>query len=89
IPTKVEDAFRHYHYVPYTALMHAARSRAFLRGEDLSFVFTQDGLMAKGLDRSNEVFITTVDWITVAKAVEERTAHHWGEECAFALVSHH
>lgn len=89
IPTKVEDAFKHYRYIPYTALTHAARSRAFLRGEDSSFVFTQDGLTARGLDRSNELFITTVDWIAAAKAAEERTAHHWGDERASALVSHH
>ncbi|KAG2061035.1 hypothetical protein BDR06DRAFT_947534 [Suillus hirtellus] len=71
------------------ALMHAARSKAFLRGEDSSFVFTQDGLTAKGLDRSNELSIVTVDWIAAAKAAEERTAHHWGEERAAALISHH
>ncbi|KAG2121793.1 hypothetical protein BD769DRAFT_1389943 [Suillus cothurnatus] len=89
IPAKVEEAFKHYRYVPYTALTHAARSKAFLRGEDSSFVFTQDGLTAKGLDRSNELSIVAVDWIAAAKAAEERTAHHWGEERAAALISHH
>ncbi|KAG1797489.1 uncharacterized protein HD556DRAFT_1441045 [Suillus plorans] len=89
IPTKVEDAFKQYRYVPYTALTHAARSKAFLRGDDSSFVFTQEGLMAKGLDRSNELLILTVDWIAAAKAAEERTAFHWGDERASALTSHH
>ncbi|KIK33170.1 hypothetical protein CY34DRAFT_46558, partial [Suillus luteus UH-Slu-Lm8-n1] len=89
IPIKVEDAFKHYRYVPYTALMHTACSKAFLHGEDSSFVFTQDGLTAKGLDHSNELAITTVDWVAAAKAAEERTLHHWGEARASALVSHH
>lgn len=89
IPTKVEEAFKLYRYVPYTALTHAARSRAHLRGEDSSFVFTQDGLTAKGLDRSSELSIVTVDWIGAAKAAEERTLHYWGADRASALTSHH
>jgi hypothetical protein len=45
--------------------------------------------MAKGLDRSNELSISTVDWVAAAKAAEERTLHHWGDDRASALVSHH
>ncbi|KAG1770155.1 hypothetical protein EV702DRAFT_1140106 [Suillus placidus] len=41
IPPKVEEAFQLYRYVPYMALTHAARSKAHLRGEDSSFIFTQ------------------------------------------------
>ncbi|KAG1724731.1 hypothetical protein EDB19DRAFT_1834063 [Suillus lakei] len=89
IPPKVEEAFKSYHYVPYMALTHTARSKAYLRGEELSFVFTQDGLMAKGLNRSNEILISTVDWIAASKAAEERTLHHWGVDRESALVSHH
>ncbi|KAG1719378.1 hypothetical protein EDB19DRAFT_1972723 [Suillus lakei] len=89
IPLKVEEAFKNYCYVPYTALTHAARSKAFLHGEDSSFIFTQDGLTAKGLDRANELSIMTVDWIAAAKAAEDRTLHYWGEARASALVSHH
>ncbi|KAG2157805.1 uncharacterized protein EDB93DRAFT_1101113 [Suillus bovinus] len=89
IPLKVEEAFKQYRYVPYTALTHAARSKAFLRGEDSAFIFTQDGLAAKGLDRANELLIVTVDWIAAAKAAEDRTLHYWGEARASALVSHH
>ncbi|KAG1779493.1 hypothetical protein EV702DRAFT_1195454 [Suillus placidus] len=89
IPLKVEEAFKHYRYVPYTALTHAARSKAFLRGEDSSFVFTQDGLTAKGLDRTNELSIATVDWVAAARAAEDRTLNHWGEVRASALISHH
>jgi hypothetical protein len=85
IPPKVEEAFKSYRYVPYTALMHAARSKAHLRGEDSSFIFTQDGLTAKGLDRSSELLILTVDWIGAARAAEERTLHYWG----VGLVSCH
>ncbi|KAG2127165.1 uncharacterized protein EDB93DRAFT_1109453 [Suillus bovinus] len=76
IPTKVEEVFKLDRYVPYMALTHAARSRAYLHGEDLSFIFTQDGLTAKGLDRS-------------MKAAEERTLHYWGADRASALTSHH
>ncbi|KAG2367045.1 hypothetical protein BDR07DRAFT_1394685 [Suillus spraguei] len=71
IPTKVDEAFKYYRYVPYTAFTHAARPKAFLCGEDLSFVFTQDGLTAKGLDRSNELSIATVAWVAAAKAREQ------------------
>ncbi|KAG2137885.1 uncharacterized protein EDB93DRAFT_1106507 [Suillus bovinus] len=73
----------------HTQLSHAARSKAFLRGEDSAFIFTQDGLAAKGLDRANELLIVTVDWIAAAKAAEDRTLHYWGEARASALVSHH
>ncbi|KAG2754248.1 hypothetical protein P692DRAFT_20870458 [Suillus brevipes Sb2] len=73
LPLKVEEAFKSYRYVPYTALTHAARSKAFLRGEDSSFVLRQDGLTARGLDRANELSIVTVDWIAAAKAAEDRT----------------
>ncbi|KAG1842902.1 hypothetical protein C8R48DRAFT_35382 [Suillus tomentosus] len=89
VPPKVEEAFKAYCYIPYTALTHAARSKAHLRGEDSSFVFTSDGLTAKGLDRSNELSISTVDWIAAAKTAEERTAHYWGADRESALVSHH
>ncbi|KAG1898425.1 uncharacterized protein F5891DRAFT_899467, partial [Suillus fuscotomentosus] len=89
IPPKVEDTFKLYCYVPYTTLTHATHSKAFLHGEDSSFVFTSDGLTAKGLDCSNELFISTVNWIAAAKAVEERTSHYWGSERGAALVLHH
>ncbi|KAG2158742.1 uncharacterized protein EDB93DRAFT_1100370 [Suillus bovinus] len=70
IPTKVEEAFKLYHYVLYTALTH-------------------DGLTAKGLDRSSELSIVTVDWVGAAKAAKERTLHYWGADRASALMSHH
>ncbi|KAG1880672.1 hypothetical protein C8R48DRAFT_668086 [Suillus tomentosus] len=76
IPPKVEETFKQYRYVPYTALTHMARSKAFLHGEESSFVFTQDGSTTKGLDHSNELSILTMDWIAVAKVMEERTAFH-------------
>ncbi|KAG2151095.1 uncharacterized protein EDB93DRAFT_1103304 [Suillus bovinus] len=40
VPAKVEDMFKQYHYIPYTTLIHAAWSKAFLCGEDSSYVFT-------------------------------------------------
>ncbi|KAG1723589.1 hypothetical protein EDD22DRAFT_853931 [Suillus occidentalis] len=89
LPLKVEEAFKSYRYVPYTALTHAARSKAFLHREDSSFIFRQDGLTARGLNRANELSIVTVDWIAAAKAAEDRTLHYWGETRTSALVSHH
>ncbi|KAG2158997.1 uncharacterized protein EDB93DRAFT_1283420 [Suillus bovinus] len=80
IPPKVEEAFRLYQYVPYMAITHAARSKSYLHGEDSSFVFTLEGLTAKGLDHSNELSISAVDWFAAAKAVEERTSHYWGAD---------
>lgn len=56
----------------YTALTHAARCKAFLREEDLHFVFTQEGLTAKGLYCSNELLTLTVEWIAAARVAEER-----------------
>lgn len=41
-------------------------------GGDLSFIFTQDRLTAKGLDPLNELSIVTVDWVAAAKAAEEK-----------------
>ncbi|KAG1893433.1 uncharacterized protein F5891DRAFT_985868 [Suillus fuscotomentosus] len=89
IPPKVEEAFKNYRYVPYSALTHIARSKAYLRGEESSFVFTTEGLTAKGLDRSNELSISTVDWIAASRTAEERTLFYWGVERANALSSHH
>ncbi|KAG1758672.1 hypothetical protein EDD22DRAFT_909485 [Suillus occidentalis] len=89
IPPKVEEVFKLYRYVPYTAITHAAQSKSYLRGEDSTFVFTPEGLTAKGLDRSNELLISAVDWFAAAKAAEERTLHYWGIDRESALVSHH
>ncbi|KAH7917589.1 hypothetical protein BV22DRAFT_1200265 [Leucogyrophana mollusca] len=89
IPPKVDEAFKAYRYVPYTALTHAARSKAYFRGDDSSFVLTADGFVAKGLDRSNELSIASVDWLAAAKTAEEKTKQYWGQERADALHSHH
>ncbi|KAG1760433.1 hypothetical protein EDD22DRAFT_901258 [Suillus occidentalis] len=86
---KLRRRLRLYRYVPYTAITHAARSKSYLRGEDSTFVFTPEGLTAKGLDRSNELSISAVDWFAAAKAAEERTLHYWGIDRESALVSHH
>lgn len=61
IPPKVKEAFKNYRYVSYLALTHTARSKAYLQGEESSFVFISKGLIAKGLDHSNKLFISTVD----------------------------
>ncbi|KAG2046971.1 hypothetical protein BDR06DRAFT_1014276 [Suillus hirtellus] len=61
IPPKVEEAFKNYRYVPYSALTHIARSKAYLRGEESSFVFTTEGLTAKGLNHLNGLSISMVD----------------------------
>ena len=88
IPSKVEEAFRLYRYVPYTLLSHTARSRA-VKGDDSTFVLTPEGFTIKPLDRSNELSISPTDWMAASKVAEERTRVHHGAERAEALSSHH
>lgn len=88
IPSKVEDAFRSFRYVPYTALSHNARLRA-ARGEDEFTINAQGGLTAKGLDRRNETSINTFDWIAASHVAEKRILFHHGGARADALAKHH
>ncbi|KAG2738935.1 hypothetical protein P692DRAFT_20657427, partial [Suillus brevipes Sb2] len=88
VPAKVDEAFRLYRYVPYTALTREARARA-LAGEGSFVVNAQGGLTAKGLDRSLERSITAVQWTAASQVAVERTRHYHGEDRAAALASHH
>lgn len=88
MPAKVDEAFRLYRYVPYTALTREARARA-LAGEGSFVVNAQGGLTAKGLDRSLERSITAVQWTAASQVAVERTRHYHGEDRAAALASHH
>jgi hypothetical protein len=88
IPPRVDDAFKGFRYVPYSALTLASRIRA-ARGEE-DFIFNaQGGLTAKSLDRRNEKLISAVDWHAAACAAEERIRFHHSEACAEAFASHH
>ena len=49
----------------------------------------QGGLTVKLLDRRNEKSISVVDWHAAARAVEDRTRVHHGDERAEALAAHH
>jgi hypothetical protein len=88
IPPKVNEAFKAYKYVPYTAMSHLARLRA-ARGEEDYMVNAQGGLTAKGLDRRDENQIEWPDWQAAAHAAEDCIREHHGEVRAKAFASHH
>ena len=88
IPTKVEEAFKAFRYVPYVALTPAARQRA-ARGEE-EFTFNiQGGIVAKGLDRRNEKSISAVEWYAASHAAEELTSFYHGKSREEDLTAHH
>jgi hypothetical protein len=88
IPQKVEEAFHHFQYVPYTALTTAANLRAACGEEDFT-INAQGGLTAKGLDWRNERSISIVDWYAAATAAEGCIQEHFGEMRATLLAAHH
>jgi hypothetical protein len=88
VPTKVDEAFKAFKYVPYSALTHTARLKA-ARGEEDFLVNATGGLTAKGLDRKEEKSVSMVEWLGAARAAEERILVHHGESRAFMLRAHH
>ena len=88
IPWKVEDAFCHFQYVPYTALTTAACLKA-AQGEENFSINAQGGLTAKGLDQRNEKNISAIDWYAASAAAERHIKEHFGEVRATALAAHH
>ncbi|KAI6145783.1 hypothetical protein BKA82DRAFT_144998, partial [Pisolithus tinctorius] len=89
ISSRVEEAFKMYHYVPYSLLTLSAHAKVNMKGEDTSYILTLEGFATKSLDQVNELSISAADWINAACTAEERTRFHHGEECANALASHH
>ncbi|KAG6871237.1 hypothetical protein C0992_011422, partial [Termitomyces sp. T32_za158] len=87
IPPKVEQAFAAYAYVPYSALSKAAQSKALSGIEELTISAT--GLVARGLDRSTERGISTLEWAEASSIAEQRVRHYHGADYADALASHH
>jgi hypothetical protein len=88
IPPKVEDAFKSFKYVPYSALTHAACARA-AEGEEDFVINSQGGLSAKPLDGKDKKSISIVDWLSAAATAEDRTCFHHGDARADALGAHH
>jgi hypothetical protein len=88
VPPKVDEAFRAFCYVPYTALTLPARQRA-ARGEEDFVINAQGGITAKGLDQRSERHIDVMDWLASAKAAEDCTRRYHGDERADALSAHH
>lgn len=88
IPLKVEEAFRHFQYVPYTALTTAACLKA-AQGKENFTINVQGGLTAKGLDQRNKKSISVVDWYAASMAAEGHTREHFGKGRAAALAAHH
>jgi hypothetical protein len=88
MPPKVDEAFKSFHYIPYSSLTSAAQLKAAHGKEDF-ILNANGGLMAKSLDRCNEKLISAVDWHAAAWAAEERICFHHGEVHAGAFAQHH
>jgi len=86
IPPKVDAVFAAYAYVPYSALTKATRIKA-LRGDE-GVIITASGLSTKGLDRSSERNISTLEWMDASEVHIARTGHHIGDQHADALKAH-
>ncbi|KAF8576010.1 hypothetical protein K439DRAFT_1623154 [Ramaria rubella] len=84
---KAEEAFRTFHYVPYSALTTAPRVKAD-RGDEEFTISTTGTITAKGLDRWSEKAISMVDWLAASKAAAECTRFHWGDARVDALSAH-
>ena len=88
IPSKVDEAFKAFCYVPYSALTTVVKLHVACGEEDF-VVNAQGGLTAKELDRRGEKSLAMVDWYAAAKAAEACIKFHHGTMCAAALASHH
>jgi hypothetical protein len=88
IPTKVEEAFKAFRYVPYVALTPATRQRAAHGEEEFTFNI-QGGIVAKGLDRRNEKSISAVEWYVASHTAEECTSFYHGKSREEDLAAHH
>ena len=67
VPTKVEEAFKAFHYILYLSLTHMEHLKAAWVEED--FVINSLGsLMACGLDHYNEWSISIINWHAAASA---------------------
>lgn len=88
IPTRVENAFKAYVYVPYSALSVAARLRSIQDPDDV-VINPQGGFSMKKMERRGEASITMIEWRAAARIAEDRTLFHHGEERAAAFAGHH
>ncbi|KAF8199471.1 hypothetical protein BJ912DRAFT_921890 [Pholiota molesta] len=85
IPPRVDQAFAAFQYVPYTALSRPARAKA-LNG-DAEVVIANGSLIAKGLDKSGETSITTLEWLEAAAIAVRRTRYHHAGLSLFSMTS--
>lgn len=88
MPPKVDEAFKSFHYVPYSLLTSTAQLKA-AHGKEHFVLNAKGSLTAKSLDYCNEKLISTVDWHAAALAAEEQIHFHHGEVCAEAFTQHH
>ena len=82
------EALRLWKYIPYTALSFTERTKAQSGAQE----WTLDGnahWVQKGLDRRAENTINMGDWLSAARALEEKMREIHGDERAIALASHH
>jgi hypothetical protein len=87
IPSRVDEAFRVFHYVPHIALSRAAHLKA-KQGKDEIILNAQGGFTLKYLNKQNERAISLVDWLKASKTAVEQTSLYWGEEWAALLATH-
>jgi hypothetical protein len=77
--------FTTFQYVPYTVLSRPARAKA-LNG-DAEVVIANGSLIAKGLNKSGETSITTLEWLKAAAIAVHCTYYHHGDACTKAALS--
>lgn len=88
IPAKVENAFKAYLYVPYSALSVSARLRSIQDDDDV-FFNPQGKMSLRKMERKGEANITMVEWRASARIAEDRILFHHGVERAAAFTGHH
>jgi len=87
MPPKIENAFAAYAYVPYSALTKRARQKN-LKGSE-AMIISEGGIVARGIDRSDERNITILEWSEASRMAVEATRKFHGDSYGNALEAHH
>lgn len=87
VPLRVDEAIRPFRYIPYMALLAAARARA-ARGVSAFTVNDKGELVRQELDRVGERDLSTAEWTAVANTVARLTREYLGAERGRALDLH-
>ena len=84
----MEEAFKNFKYMPYTALSHSACEWA-TNGEETVILNELRSFVAKGLDCCHKCNISMLDWLAASKACEDHICFHHGSVQADAFAAHH